>query len=160
MSESIYTLTVPRLDGTPQSLAAFEGKVALVVNLASRCGLTPQYAGLEKLYQQLAAQGFVILGFPCNQFGAQEPGSPEQIQQFCSLNYGVTFPLFAKVDVLPGSTQSPVYQILTASGHVPNWNFSKYLVGKDGRVLRFFAPTVAPDAPELLQAIQKLALAE
>ena len=159
MTESIYELTVARLDGTPQPLSAYAGKVALVVNLASRCGLTPQYAGLEKLYKELAPRGLVLLGFPCNQFGAQEPGSPEQIQEFCSLNYGVSFPLFAKVDVKPGPSQSPVYQVLTASGHVPGWNFSKYLVGKDGRLIRFFEPTTAPDAPELRRSIE-MALAD
>ena len=159
MSDSIHGLTVPRLNGTPESLSVYAGKVVLVVNLASRCGLTPQYTGLEKLYRDLAPRGLVLLGFPCNQFGAQEPGSAEQIQEFCSVNYGVTFPLFSKVEVKPGPGQSPVYQILTASGHVPTWNFSKYLVGKDGKLLRFFAPTVAPEAPELRQAIE-LALAD
>lgn len=154
MPDSIYTLTIPQLNGKAQALSAYEGQVCLVVNLASFCGLTPQYSGLESLYKRFQSRGFSVLGFPCNQFGAQEPGSPEDIQGFCSKNYGVSFPLFAKVEVKPGPDQSPVYSILTASGHVPNWNFAKYLVGKDGKVIRYFGPQTAPEAPEILQAIE------
>ncbi|HNH47763.1 MAG TPA: glutathione peroxidase [Myxococcota bacterium] len=153
MRASIYELSTHKLDGSPSSLADFQGKVALVVNLASFCGLTPQYQGLEALFQELQGQGFVILGFPCNQFGGQEPGSPEEIQTFCSRNYGVSFPLFQKVEV-KGPGQSPVYQRLTADAPVPSWNFTKYLVGKDGRLVQHFAPTVRPDDPELRAAIE------
>ena len=159
MSESLHTLTVPRLDGAPQPLSAYDGRVLLIVNVASRCGLTPQYTGLEQLYKDLHARGFEILGFPCNQFAGQEPGTPEEIQSFCDARYRVSFPLFGKVDVKPGPGQSPVYAILTASGHVPGWNFAKYLVGKDGTVRQFFASQTAPEAPELRQAIEA-ALAE
>ncbi len=152
MRPSIYELSTHTLDCSPTSLADYQGKVALVVNLASFCGLTPQYQGLEALYQELQGKGLVILGFPCNQFGGQEPGSAEEIQTFCSRNYGVSFPLFEKVEV-KGPGQSPVYQRLTTDAPAPSWNFTKYLVGKDGRLIQHFAPTVRPDDPELRAAI-------
>ncbi len=154
MPESIYEQSTHSLDGKATSLADYQGKVALVVNLASFCGLTPQYQGLEALFQELSPKGFVVLGFPCNQFGGQEPGSPEEIQTFCSRNYGVTFPLFEKVEV-KGPGQSPIYTILTTDAPAPSWNFTKYLVGKDGRLIQHFAPTVRPDDPELRTAIDK-----
>jgi glutathione peroxidase len=154
MPDSIHSLTVHRLDGTSLPLSEYEGKVLLVVNVASACGLTPQYTGLQKLHTELSGRGFAVLGFPCNQFGLQEPGSAEEIQEFCSTRYRVTFPMFEKVEVKPGPGQSPVYAILTASGHVPGWNFAKYLVGPDGKVIRFFASQTDPADPALRQAIE------
>lgn len=150
---SLYDIETRRLDGTPADLGQFRGKVALVVNVASECGFTPQYAGLQKLHDELAGQGFAVLGFPSNEFGAQEPGSPEQIKTFCERNYGVSFPLFAKGETRPGPGQSPVYAFLTRGGDAPNWNFCKFLVGKDGVVRAFFPSNVAPDDGELRQAI-------
>ena len=152
---SLYDLKVARLSGEPADLAAYKGKVALVVNVASQCGYTPQYAGLEKLYRELAPKGVVILGFPSNDFGGQEPGTAEEIGQFCQKNYGVTFPMFAKVVTKAGSDQSPVYAFLGESGELPKWNFSKYVVDKNGKVEAFFPSRVAPDAPELRAAIEK-----
>jgi len=152
---SLYDLKVATLDGRPADLAAYKGKVALVVNVASQCGYTPQYAGLERLYRELAPKGVVILGFPSNDFGGQEPGTAEEIGQFCQKNYGVTFPMFAKVVTKAGPDQSPVYAFLGESGELPKWNFSKYVVDKNGKVEAFFPSRVAPDAPELRAAIEK-----
>jgi glutathione peroxidase len=150
-SMSLYDLTVNTLAGKPQPLAAYKGKVALVVNTASECGNTPQYAGLEKLFEEYQAKGFVILGFPSNDFGAQEPGSAEQIRTFCTKNYGVTFPMFEKVHV-KGTEQAPVYKLTSKLGE-PTWNFQKYLVAKDGTVIKAFSPKTQPDAKELRDAI-------
>jgi glutathione peroxidase len=152
---SLYDLKVARLSGEPAELSAYKGKVTLVVNVASQCGFTPQYAGLETLYRDLAPKGFAILGFPSNDFGSQEPGTAEEIGQFCQNNYGVTFPMFAKVVTRTGADQSPVYAFLGESGSLPQWNFSKYVVDKDGKVAAFFPSRVAPDAPELRAAIEK-----
>ena len=152
---SLYDLKVVRLSGEPADLAAYTGKVALVVNVASQCGYTPQYAGLERLYRELAPKGVVVLGFPSNDFGGQEPGSAEEIGQFCQKNYGVTFPMFAKVVTKAGPDQSPVYAFLGESGTLPQWNFSKYVVNRNGKVEAFFPSRVAPDAPELRAAIEK-----
>ncbi len=152
---SLYDLKVITLDGRPADLSAYKGKVALVVNVASQCGFTPQYAGLEKLYRELAPKGVVILGFPSNDFGGQEPGTAEEIGQFCQKNYGVTFPMFAKVVTKKGPDQSPVYSFLGESGSLPQWNFSKYVVDTNGKVEAFFPSRVAPDAPELRAAIEK-----
>jgi glutathione peroxidase len=153
-THSLYDLDVRTLDGKPAPLAAYRGKVALVVNVASRCGFTPQYEGLEKLYTDLAARGFVVLAFPCNDFGGQEPGTPEQIHEFCSSQYRVTFPMFQKVQVKPGAGQSPVYDFLTAGGQAPAWNFGKYLIDRQGHVVKFFGTRTTPDARELRQAIE------
>lgn len=150
---SLYDLTLTTLDGSAQPLAAYRGKVVLAVNVASACGYTPQYAGLQKLYTDYQARGLVVLGFPCNQFGGQEPGSAQEIATFCQRNYGVTFPLFAKLEV-KGAHQAPVYQFLTAGHGEPKWNFHKYLVGKDGKVLQAFGSGVTPDSPELLAALE------
>ena len=150
---SLYDLTLPALDGIPQALAAYRGQVALAVNVASRCGFTPQYGDLERLYQRYRHRGFVVLGFPCNQFGAQEPGTPAEIQAFCSATYGVTFPLFGKLDV-KGPGQAPVYRFLTQGLGEPQWNFHKYLVGKDGQVIQAFPSKVAPESPELVAAVE------
>ncbi|WP_243325022.1 glutathione peroxidase [Geothrix sp. SG200] len=150
---SLHEITLRTLDGKPQSLAAYQDKVVLAVNVASECGFTPQYAGLQKLYADYKDRGLVVLGFPCNQFGAQEPGTAAQIESFCQKNYGVTFPLFEKLDV-KGAHQAPVYQFLTAKHGEPAWNFHKYLVGKDGQVLQAFPSKVAPDSPDLRAAIE------
>ncbi len=150
---SLHAITLNTLDGKPQSLAIYKGKVVLAVNVASECGYTPQYAGLQKLYAEWKDRGLVVLGFPCNQFGGQEPGSAGDIQSFCQKNYGVTFPLFEKLDV-KGPRKAPIYQFLTATQGEPAWNFHKYLVGKDGQVLQAFGSGVTPDSSELKAAIE------
>ena len=150
---SLHDLSLRTLDGQEQAFSAYKGKVVLAVNVASECGYTPQYAGLQKLYTEYKDRGLVILGFPCNQFGAQEPGEAAQIQTFCQRNYGVTFPLFQKLDV-KGPGKAPVYQFLTAKFGEPAWNFHKYLVGKDGQVLQAFPSKVAPDSAELRTAVE------
>ena len=152
---SLYDLKVTMLGGEPADLGDYRGKVALVVNVASQCGYTPQYAGLERLYREMAPKGFVILGFPSNDFGGQEPGTPAEIQTFCKTKYDVTFPLFSKVVTKAGPEQSPIYAFLGQSGNLPGWNFSKYVVGKDGQILAFFPSKVTPDSPELRAAIEK-----
>lgn len=160
-SRSIYEIELPRLDGKPGKLADYTGQVVLAVNVASRCGFTPQYAGLQKLYDRYAKRGFTVLGFPSNQFFKQEPGTAEEIQEFCSINYGVTFPLYAKLDV-KGSNQHPLYAILADtpddSGKAGNvgWNFEKFLVGRDGHVVRRFRSKVVPEDPQLVAAIEAL----
>ena len=154
MGESFYDMKTTTLAGKPAELKEYAGKVALVVNVASKCGYTPQYKGLQALYTELAPKGFVILGFPSNDFGGQEPGTSEEIKSFCELNYGVTFPLFAKVVTKAGADQSPIYTWLGQTGNLPKWNFSKYLIGKDGKVIAFYPSGVKPDAPELRAAIE------
>ncbi|HEY6880642.1 MAG TPA: glutathione peroxidase [Polyangiales bacterium] len=139
----LYQTELVRLSGESTTLAAYAGKVLLIVNVASRCGLTPQYEGLEALYRQYGARGLWVLGFPCNQFGAQEPGSAEQIQNFCTTQYQVTFPLFAKGDVNGPNTQ-PLYRALKGEGPDIEWNFAKFLVGRDGKVVARYDPRVAP----------------
>ncbi len=156
---SLYDLKATSLEGEPVSLARFRAKVTLAVNLASECGFTPQYAGLEKLHEEFLSRGFAVLGFPSNEFGGQEPGDAFQIREFCTRIYGVTFPMFSKGRVRPGPGQSSVYDFLTGGGEVPSWNFCKYLVGRDGRVIRFFVSDVAPESAELREAIRR-ALAE
>jgi glutathione peroxidase len=157
---SLHDFTQTTIDGKPRSLADFKGKAALIVNVASKCGLTPQYAGLEKLHETYGARGLAVLGFPCNQFSGQEPGSEAQIADFCTTNYGVRFPMFAKLDV-NGERRAPLYAWLTESKTEPDgpgdvlWNFAKFLVGKDGQVIARFNPRVAPDAPEIVAAIEK-----
>ena len=153
--KSFYDLKVPSLEEDTVDLAAYRGKVTLVVNVASRCGYTPQYSGLEKLHLELSAKGFAVLGFPSNDFGGQEPGTAEEIRKFCSVNYDVTFPVFSKVVTRPGASQSPAYAFLGRSGNLPGWNFSKYVVGRNGRVVAFFPSQVAPESPELRAAIDK-----
>ncbi|MEA2629564.1 MAG: glutathione peroxidase [Chloroflexota bacterium] len=158
---TIHDIELPTLNGKPESLADYAGKVVLAVNVASKCGLTPQYAGLQALQDKYSSRGFTVLGFPSNQFFNQEPGNAEQIQSFCSDNYGVTFPLFAKLDV-KGSKQHPLYAILSEfpddSGKAGNvtWNFEKFLVGRDGRVVRRFRPKVVPEDPRVVEAIESL----
>ena len=149
---SLFDLTATRLNGKSEPLAAYKGKVVLVVNTASACGFTPQYEGLEKLYEDYKGKGVVVLGFPSNEFGKQEPGSSEEIATFCKKNYGVQFPMFEKVQT-KGAEKSPVYAFLTSKEPEPKWNFHKYLVGKDGQVLKSFPSKVAPESPELRSAI-------
>lgn len=155
---AFHDLKLRALDGQELPLAPYKGKVVLVVNVASRCGLTPQYAGLEKLHQQFQDRGFSVLGVPCNQFAAQEPGSEDEIREFCTLNYGVTFPLGSKMDV-NGASRHPLYRLLAGEGaEFPGditWNFEKFLVGKDGRVLARFSPRTTPEDPALVAAIEK-----
>ncbi|HSI85966.1 MAG: glutathione peroxidase [Candidatus Methylacidiphilales bacterium] len=150
---SLYEFKTNTLEGQPVDLATYKGKVVLVVNVASKCGLTKQYTALEKLYETYKDKGFVILGFPCNDFGGQEPGTAEEIQKFCSGKYNVTFPLFEKVSV-KGDKISPIYQFLEAGQQVPAWNFHKYLVGKDGKVIESFGSRVVPEDPKIAAAIE------
>jgi glutathione peroxidase len=146
---SIYDFEAQQIDGTTVPLARFKGKAMLIVNTASACGFTPQFAGLEELHKAYGAKGLVVLGFPCNQFGAQDPGSNDEIAQFCQLNYGVSFPMMAKIDV-NGPTAHPLYQWLSAEApgllgsKAIKWNFTKFLVGKDGQVLKRYGPQDAP----------------
>lgn len=149
---SIHDLTVNTIDLKPKPLADYKGKVLLVVNTASECGNTPQYAGLEKLYEEYKGKGLVVLGFPSNDFGGQEPGSEQEIKTFCNTKYKVSFPLFQKVKT-KGDGQSPVYQFLTHNEEAPEWNFHKYLVSKDGQVLRSFKAKVQPEDKDLRAAI-------
>jgi glutathione peroxidase len=156
---SLYDIPISSLDGQPLDLSEFAGKTTLVVNVASKCGLTPQYTGLEELHERYRDRGFSVLGVPCNQFAGQEPGSAEEIATFCSTSYGVTFPLTEKVDV-NGSHRHPLYQQLTAqpdeqgeAGDV-KWNFEKFLVGPEGNVVARFRPPVTPDSPDLVAAVE------
>jgi glutathione peroxidase len=152
---SLYSLSTRSLAGKPFDLSQLSGKVTLVVNVASACGNTPQYAGLQALHDELSGQGFAVLGFPCNDFGRQEPGSSEEIASFCERSYGVGFPMFEKLVVKAGPQQSPIYAELSrASGKLPNWNFGKYLVGRDGEVLGYFEPKTPPNDPALRRAIE------
>ena len=154
-SQSLYDLKTTSLDGKPADLAQFKGKVSLVVNVASQCGYTPQYAGLEKLHRELKGKGFNVLGFPSNDFGGQEPGTAQEIATFCRTNYDVTFPMFAKLVTKRGGDQSPVYAFLGTSGKLPAWNFSKYVIDKQGRITAFFPSEVTPEDPALRSAITK-----
>jgi len=156
---SVYDFTANRLDGQEESLAAYRGKVLLIVNTASACGFTPQYAGLEALYEKLGPEGFAILGFPCNQFGAQEPGSEAEIGAFCQKNYGVTFPMFAKIEV-NGANAHPLYKYLKDAKpgllgtEAIKWNFTKFLIGKDGEPAARYAPNTKPE--DLEAPVKKL----
>ena len=152
--DSFYDLKANALDGKPYDLGQHKGKVALVVNVASECGFTPQYKGLQALREEMKGRGFEVLGFPSNDFGAQEPGTAEEIQTFCRKNYGVSFPMFQKLVTKEGPDQSPVYAWLGQSGNLPKWNFSKYVIGKDGKVRAFFGSKVAPEDAQLRQAIE------
>jgi glutathione peroxidase len=156
---TVRDIPVNTLAGKPSSLADVDGATLLVVNVASKCGLTPQYAGLEALHERFADRGFSVVGFPCNQFGGQEPGSAEEIATFCSTTYGVSFPMFEKIEV-NGPERHPIYTELTATADAEGeagdiqWNFEKFLVGPDGAVIARFRPMTAPDAPELVSAIE------
>ena len=155
----IYQFTVKDIDGKDVSLSQYKGKVLLVVNVASKCGFTGQYAGLEKLYQANRERGLVVLGFPANNFGSQEPGTNEQIKQFCTATYGVSFPMFAKISV-KGADMHALYRYLTEPATNPDspgeigWNFSKFLIGRDGRVLARFGSRTQPDSAEVTKAIE------
>jgi glutathione peroxidase len=155
-ADSLYSMETTTLQGKPADLSQYKGKVTLAVNVASKCGLTPQYTGLEKLHEEYGARGFSVLGFPSNDFGGQEPGTPEEIETFCKKNYGVTFPMFSKLVTKKGPDQSPIYTYLgEQGGELPGWNFAKYLVGKDGKVIRFFNSKVTPEDKELRAAIEQ-----
>ncbi|MGG2092409.1 glutathione peroxidase [Bacillus sp. S13(2024)] len=150
---TIYDFSTKTITGEEKSLREYEGKVVLIVNVASKCGFTPQYKGLQALYEKYKEQGFEILGFPCNQFGGQEPGTAEEITSFCELNYGVTFPMFAKIDV-KGDNMHPLFHYLTEQEpgllgmKAVKWNFTKFLVGRDGKVMKRFAPKTKPEQLE------------
>jgi glutathione peroxidase len=156
---SLYDLPIANLDGSPSSLAEHKGKAVLLVNVASKCGLTPQYAGLEKLHETYADRGFTVVGVPCNQFLGQEPGSPDEIATFCSTTYGVTFPLTEKIEV-NGENRHPLYDELTkvpdAEGYTGDirWNFEKFLISPEGEPVARFNPTVEPEADEVVQAVE------
>jgi glutathione peroxidase len=158
-ASTIHEFTLNSIDGQPAPLAQFKGSVVLIVNVASRCGFTPQYAGLEALYNKYKDRGFVVLGFPANNFLRQEPGTNEGIKAFCSTKYGVTFPMFAKVSV-KGTEQTPLYQFLTdkkanpSTGGAIGWNFVKFLADRNGKVVARFASKVAPESAELVNAIE------
>ena len=157
---TVHDIPLRSLDGQSTSLASLAGSTLLVVNVASKCGLTPQYEGLERLQEKYGHRGFSVIGFPCNQFGGQEPGTAEEIQTFCSTTYGISFPLLGKLDV-NGDGRHPLYAELTqtadadgAAGDV-QWNFEKFLIGPDGTVVGRFRPNITPEAPELVEAIEE-----
>ena len=156
---SLHDIAINTLDGKPASLKDYAGKAVLLVNVASRCGLTPQYEGLERLHERYADRGFTVLGVPCNQFGGQEPGTSEEIQEFCSATYGVTFPLTEKIEV-NGENRHPLYAELTQTPDAEGtngdiqWNFEKFLIGADGTVLKRFRPRTEPEAPEVVEAVE------
>lgn len=156
---NVLNVEIDALTGGPANLPQYAGKAILIVNVASKCGLTPQYSGLEKLQERYAAQGFTVLGVPCNQFLGQEPGTAEEIAEFCSATYGVSFPLTEKVEV-NGEGRHPLYERLVGfadgEGHTGDirWNFEKFLIGKDGRVVARFAPRTEPDSAEVVSAIE------
>ena len=158
MATDLTAIPLSRIDGTPDTLGNHAGKVLLVVNVASKCGLTPQYTAMQQMHTDLSAKGFSVLGVPCNQFMGQEPGNAQEIQEFCSTTYGVDFPLSEKVDV-NGDARHALYESLVTSpdaeGYTGDirWNFEKFLIGRDGKVVARFGPQVAPDAPEVLSAI-------
>ena len=155
-ADEIYGIAVRRADQSETNLSEFAGKVLLIVNVASRCGFTPQYEGLQSIQERFRAGGFSVLGFPANEFGAQEPGTDQQIQQFCRANYGVDFPVFAKL-VAKGPGRHPLYQYLTGAtskGDI-TWNFEKFLVGRKGEVVARFAPKVEPTDPMVVKAIEE-----
>jgi glutathione peroxidase len=160
MPKNIYDFSAKTIDGKDRSLADYRGRVALIVNVASECGLTPQYKGLEELHETYGAKGLSVLGFPANEFGAQEPGTEAQIQDFCTTKYGVKFDMFSKVKV-KGPGIDPLFQHLTGSETNPKfagnikWNFNKFLVGRNGEVLARFEPQVEPTSPEVKQAIEQ-----
>ena len=153
-ASNVLDFTLNSIDGKPAPLSQYQGKVVLIVNVASRCGYTPQYTGLEKVYEKYKDQGFVILGFPANNFGAQEPGTNEEIKTFCSAKYNVTFPMYAKVSV-KGADITPLYKFLTETkGGDVKWNFTKFLADKHGNVIGRFESNVTPDSPEVSAAIE------
>ena len=158
MASKLYSFTVKTIDGKDRSLAEYKGKVVLIVNVASECGFTPQYKGLQEIYQKYKDKGFVILGFPSNDFGAQEPGTDPEIKQFCESKYSVTFDMFSKIDV-KGSDQAPLYKYLTSEcdvHHDITWNFNKFLVDRSGNVVNYFPSKVTPTDTTLTKRIEEL----
>jgi glutathione peroxidase len=159
-ASSVLEFSLKSIDGKPAPLSAYKGKVLLIVNVASQCGYTPQYTGLEALYRKYKDKGLVVLGFPANNFGAQEPGTDEEIKTFCSRNYNVTFPMFSKISV-KGGDKDPLYDFLTSGGSSPatagevKWNFTKFLAGKDGKVIARYESAVEPESAEITGAIEK-----
>jgi len=160
VSKSVYDFTLNSIDGQPSPLSSFKGKVVMLVNVASKCGYTPQYSALESTYEKYKDRGLVIVGIPANNFGAQEPGTNEEIKTFCSRKYNVTFPMMAKVSV-KGSDQTPLYQFLTdktlnpTTGGEIKWNFTKFIFDRDGNAIARFEPEVTPDSPQVTAAIEK-----
>ncbi len=154
MMVNLYEHAVITIEGEEITLECFRGKTLLVVNLASACGLTPQYSGLQNLYDQYSSRGLTVLGFPCNQFGSQEPGSEDEIQTFCTTNYDIKFPMYSKIEV-NGKNRHPFYKKLVGDGEDISWNFEKFLVSKDGLSVQRFSPKTAPDDPILIQAIEE-----
>jgi glutathione peroxidase len=158
--KNVFDFMLNSIDGQPTSLGSFKGKVVMLVNVASRCGFTPQYSALESIYEKYKGRGFVIVGIPANNFGAQEPGTNQEIKTFCTAKYKVSFPMMSKVSVKGGDI-TPLYQFLTDKSASPKtggeiqWNFTKFLVGPDGRVIARFEPEVTPDSPEVIAAIEK-----
>lgn len=153
-ANNVHEFTLNSIDGKPAPLSAYKGKVLLMVNVASQCGYTPQYTGLESLYRKYKDKGLVVVGFPANNFGAQEPGSDAEIKQFCSRKYDVTFPMYSKISV-KGSDAAPLYQFLQEKGGPVKWNFTKFLVDANGNVVKKFDSGVAPESPELIGEIEK-----
>jgi len=159
-ASSVYDFTLNSIDGQAAPLSGYHGKVLLLVNVASKCGFTPQYEQLEAIYEKYKDKGLVVIGFPANNFMAQEPGTNEEIKQFCSRKYNVTFPMYSKISV-KGDDKAPLYQFLTDKSANPStggeikWNFTKFLVGRDGKIVARFEPAVKPDAPQVVEAIEK-----
>ena len=153
-ASSVYDFTLPSIDGHPAPLSAYKGKVLLLVNVASQCGYTPQYKGLEALYEKYKDRGLVVIGFPANNFGSQEPGTEAEIKSFCSRNYHVTFPMYSKISV-KGADKAPLYQFLTEKSGEIGWNFTKFLVGKDGKVISRFDSKVEPESAALVSAVEQ-----
>lgn len=158
LSRPFYDLKTRALDGAEVDLAQYTGTVTMAVNVASECGFTPQYAGLERLHRELGPRGFSVLGFPSDDFGAQEPGSPREIRRFCDTTFGVSFPLFEKSQTRAGAGQSPVYARLGESGRLPRWNFYKYIIRRDGQVAAVFPTNVAPDSTAIRSVIEEALL--
>ena len=155
-ARTIYDFTVPDIDGKMVKLSKYKGKVLVIVNVASKCGLTPQYKGLESMYRDLKSKGVVLIGFPANNFAGQEPGTNADIKQFCSATYDVTFPIMSKISV-KGEDQAPIYKwLIENSGRKDDieWNFAKFVIGKDGKVFKRFSPQTVPSAPELKEAVE------
>jgi glutathione peroxidase len=156
---AVHDISVKTLSGQPSSIGAHAGKALLIVNVASKCGLTPQYTALQQVYDRYAERGFEVLGFPCNQFGGQEPGSADEIEEFCSVNYGVTFPMFEKIEV-NGSDRHPLYDELTRTADVEGhdgdirWNFEKFLISPDGEIVARYSPVVVPDDPTIIADLE------
>ena len=154
MMVNVYEHAVKTITGEETTLGCFRGKTLLIVNVASECGLTPQYSGLQNLYNQYSSRGLCVIGFPCNQFGSQEPGTEEEIKSFCTTNYNITFPMYSKIEV-NGNKRHPLYTQLVGNGKDISWNFEKFLVSKDSLLIQRFSPKTTPEDPILIQAIEE-----